>query len=355
MLPATMKAVMLTGHGGPEKLVWRKDVPVPSPGPDEVLVRVLAAGINNTDINTRIGWYSKQVTGATDADLADSKITAGGWSGALKFPRIQGGDLCGEVALAGADATGFNPGMRVTCAINQTEPTPENPCAFVSLGSEYDGAFAQYCCVPARHLHDVSRSPLSDIEIAAIPCAHGTAFNLLTRAKVGPGDRVLITGASGGVGLAAVELAKILGATVTALASPEKQATLVERGADHVMGRDAAFPPKAFSAAIDVVGGAGFQRIIEALIPGGRYATSGAIAGPLVELDLRTLYLNDITLFGCTFTPAEVFSRLVGMVNDGRIRPLVSRTYPLEEIHAAQADFMSKKYPGKLVLIPPRD
>ncbi|MCB1456694.1 MAG: zinc-binding dehydrogenase, partial [Nitratireductor sp.] len=126
-------------------------------------------------------------------------------------------------------------------------------------------------------------------------------------------------------------------------------------GADHVMGRDAAFPPKAFSAAIDVVGGAGFQRIIEALIPGGRYATSGAIAGPLVELDLRTLYLNDITLFGCTFTPAEVFSRLVGMVNDGRIRPLVSRTYPLEEIHAAQADFMSKKYPGKLVLIPPRD
>ncbi|MEZ5870883.1 MAG: alcohol dehydrogenase family protein [Nitratireductor sp.] len=353
MLPATMKATLLTGHGGPEKLVWHEDVPVPSPGPDEVLVRVLAAGVNNTDINTRIGWYSKQVTGATGADIADRTIEAGGWSGALQFPRIQGGDLCGEVVSVGTGITGFKTGMRVTCAINQPEPTVENPLGFVSLGSEYDGAFAQYCCLPARHLHNVSRSPLTDIEIAAIPCAHGTAFNLLSRAGVGAGDHVLITGASGGVGMATVELAKILGATVTALSAPSKQLILLERGADHVMDRDAALAKHAYSAAIDVVGGDGFARIVDALKPGGRYATSGAIAGPLVELDLRTLYLNDITLLGCTYTPPEVFSRLVEMVNDGSIRPLVSATYPLADIHKAQADFISKKYPGKLVLVPP--
>lgn len=353
MLATTMKAVMLTGHGGPDKLVWREDVPVLQPRPDEVLVRVLAAGVNNTDINTRIGWYSKQVSSATNSDLSGVDIASGGWAGELQFPRIQGGDLCGEVVSVGKDVTGFKAGMRVTCAINQPEPTPENPSAFVSLGSEYDGAFAQYCSVPARHLHDVSLSPLSDIEIAAIPCAHGTAFNLLSRAGVGAGDHVLITGASGGVGMAAVELARILGATVTALSAPSKQHILLERGADHVMDRDAALAKHAYSAAIDVVGGDGFARIVDALKPGGRYATSGAIAGPLVELDLRTLYLNDITLYGCTFTPAEVFAGLIAMVNDGRIRPLVSKTYELSEIKTAQADFASKQYPGKLVLVPP--
>ena len=104
---------------------------------------------------------------------------------------------------------------------------------------------------------------------------------------------------------------------------------------------------------IDVVGGPGWMALIDSLRPGGHYAVSGAIAGPIVEADLRRIYLRDITLHGCTYQPPEVFAALVDMINAGQVRPLVSKTYPLREIGAAQADFMSKTYPGKLVLIPP--
>lgn len=352
-IPATMRGVQLTGHGGPEKLVWNDAIPTPHPGPGEALVRVLAAGVNNTDINTRVGWYAREVTGATDA--VDQEVEAGGWAGALRFPRIQGGDLCGEVVALGAGVTHVAVGMRVTCPINQPNPTAEAPTAISVIGSEFDGAFAQYCVVPAAQLHDVSASPLSDVEIAALPCAHGTALNLLTRAGVGPRDRVLITGASGGVGLAAVELAKLKGAHVTGVASPAKRDAVRAAGADATLARDETPEPGAFTVAIDVVGGAGWGGVIDALVPGGRYAVSGAIAGPIVEADLRTLYLKDLTLYGCTYQPPEVFAELVALINAGRVRPLVSRTYPLAEIAAAQADFMAKTYPGKLVLIPPTE
>jgi alcohol dehydrogenase len=197
-----MSGVLLTRHGGPEVLVWSDAIPVPYPGPGEVLVQVLAAGVNNTDINPRLGWYAPAVTGATGDDTAED----GGWSGALRFPLIQGGDLCGRVVAFGAGVTGVSVGARVTAPLNQPEPTDEDPFALRAMGSEYDGAFAQYCLLPAHQVHDVSDSPLSDIEIAAMPCSHGTALGLLDRARLAAGQRVLITGASGGVGLAAVLL-----------------------------------------------------------------------------------------------------------------------------------------------------
>jgi len=354
-IPDLMRGVQLVGHGGPEKLVWNPAIPVPVPGPGEALVRVLAAGVNNTDINTRLGWYAREVTGATDAVGSGAGIEAGGWAGALRFPLIQGGDLCGEVVALGPDTAGPAPGSRVTCAINQPMPTGDEPLRFMALGSEYDGAFAQFCRLPADQLFDVSAAPLSDVEIAAIPCAHGTAFNLLTRAGVAAGEHVLITGASGGVGLAAVALARLLGARVTAVASPAKQAAVRDEGAQAVLDRGATPPARSFDAVIDVVGGPGFQGLLDALRPGGRYAVSGAIAGPIVEADLRVIYLSDLTLHGCTFTPRAVFARLIALVNAGRVRPRVSQTYPLAEIARAQADFTAKTHPGKLVLIPPRD
>ncbi len=354
-IPETMRGVQLTGHGGPEKLVWNDAIPMPRPGPGEALVKVLAAGVNNTDINTRVGWYAKEVTRGT-ADVAPgTAVEAGGWAGALRFPRVQGGDLCGEVVALGEGVTNLTPGMRVTCPINQPDPSEDAPTRFSALGSEFDGAFAQYCTLPAAQLHDVGTSPLTDVEIAAIPCAHGTAFNLLSRAAVGPGDRVLITGASGGVGLAAVELAKLKGARVTGVAGGAKHGAVRAAGADAVLDRSETPEAGGFTVAIDVVGGAKWPAVIDALAPGGRYATSGAVAGPIVTMDLRTVYLNDLTVYGCTFTPREVFAGLVGLINAGRLKPLVSKTYPLTEIAAAQADFAAKKYPGKLVLIPPQD
>lgn len=352
-LPETMAGVQLTRHGGPEALVWNPAIPVRAPEAGEALVRVLAAGVNNTDINTRLGWYAKEVTGATDALGGDAGIEAGGFAGALRFPLVQGADLCGEVVAVGAAAGSIAPGMRVTCATNQPIPTVEAPTRYEVIGSDYDGAFAEYCTVPVRHLHDVSASPLSDVEIAAMPCAFGTAEGLLARAGVGAGDRVLITGASGGVGLAAVALAKLRGAHVSAQASGAKQAAVRAAGADHLLDRGELPAPQSVTAVIDVVGGPSWGQLIEALRPGGRYAVSGAIAGPMVEADLRTIYLNDLTIYGCTYQSAEVFAGLVRLINEGRLRPLVSKTYPLAEIAAAQAEFEAKRHPGKLVLIPP--
>ena len=336
-LPRTMSGVQLTRHGGPEALVWRDDIPVPRPAAGEVLVQVLAAGVNRTDVNTRIGWYGRE--------------GRAGWAGEMAFPRIQGSDLCGRIVALGAGVEGLALGARVICPTNQGEPTDENPLAFVSIGSEFDGAFAQYCVVRAKHLHDVTSSPLSDIEIGAMPCAHGTAHNLLTRANVAVGERVLVTGASGGVGLAAVQLALLRGAVVTAQCALNKAAPLRQMGA---LILDRANTPKArsFDVVIDVVGGDGFSERLDALKPGGRYATSGAVGGPMVTGDLRTIYLNDLTLHGATHQPREVFAGLVTLINTARIRPVVSNTYPMRDIARAQSDLIAGTYPGKLVLIP---
>jgi len=333
----TMAGGQPLAPGGPEARVWRDDLPAPRPGSGEVLVRVLAAGVNMTDRNARGGWY-----GAGEAS---------GWAGALRFPRIQGSDLCGRVVACGAGVAGLAIGARVICPTHQAELTAGDPLNFVAIGSEYDGAMAQYYVVPARHLHDVSASPLSDVEIGAMPCAYGTAHNLLTRARVAVGEWVLVARASGGVGLAAVQLAVQRGAEVTGQCSLGKAAAVAATGAA-VVSRDSTPKPRSFDAVIDVVGGPGWQDLLTTLRPGGRYATSGAVAGPMVAGDRRTVYLSDLTLLGCTHQPREVFAGLVTIINTARMRPVVSQTCPLHASARAQANLAAARCPGKLVLIP---
>ena len=339
MLPATMIAVQLTGHGGTENLFYNEAVPVPVPGPDDVLIRVTAAGINNTDINTRIGWYSK--TG---------KAEDAGWTGTpLQLPRIQGADGSGRIVAAGANVPPVRIGERV---IVRTMMPGQTPYDLVTLGSELDGAFAQYLSVPAIHAFKVE-CDWSDAELASIPCAYSTAENLLTRADV-KAERVLITGASGGVGTAAVQLAKRRGAEVIAICATDKADDLRALGADMTIPRHADLAAilghDSVDAVIDVVAGPQFPALLDVLRRSGRYAVSGAIAGPLVTLDVRTLYLKDLTLIGCTLQSDTVFRNLVAYIERGEIRPLISRTYPLRDIARAQEDFTAKRFTGKLVL-----
>ncbi len=359
-IPATMAAVLLTGHGGIEKLEYREDVPVPTPGPGEVLIRVGAAGMNNTDINTRTGWYSKAVTGATEAGgaagFAGVDDAGATWSGAaLSFPRIQGADCCGRIVAVGEGIDAARIGQRVLVRPMQRAGVRDRPYVTVTLGSEFDGAFAQFMKADASEAWPVDCA-WSDAELASIPCAWSTAENLLHRAACGA-EKVLITGASGGVGSAAVQLARRRGAEVIAVAGRDKADEVRALGADRVVPRDsdpvAELGRDAIDLVIDVVGGKGFPWLLDVLRLGGRYATAGAIAGPIVELDLRTLYLKDLTLIGCTFQEDEVFDNLVGYIERGEIRPLVARTYPLREIGEAQRDFLAKRHTGKLVLIPP--
>jgi NADPH:quinone reductase-like Zn-dependent oxidoreductase len=356
-LPPTMAAVLLTGHGGPEKLEYRTDVPVPKPGADEVLIQVEAAGINNTDINTRIGWYSKAVTGDTNstaANATDEKDAS--WSGVpLRFPRIQGGDVYGKVVATGEGVSAARLGDPVIVRNLMRHYVDRRPYECWTYGSDCDGGFAQFAVAPSSEAYTI-KSQLSPTELGAISIAYSTAENMLHRANVGA-ERVIITGSSGGVGLGAVQLAKLRGAEVIALCSPSKADVVRAAGADRVVDRDAdvlhLLGTGSVDVVVDVVGGQGVSNLLGLLRRGGRYAVAGATGGPLTQVDLRTIYLNDLTLFGCTFQEDEVFENLVHYINSGQIHPLVSRTYPLSEIYQAQKDFTSKELPGKLVLVPP--
>ena len=326
-----MRAVVLTAHGGYDCLDSRDDVAVPQPGPGEIRLRVGAAAVNNTDINTRIGWYS-----------------GGGWTGSFSFPRIQGIDGCGTIDEVGEGVDPARIGERVLVEPCWREPGSSLGSARF-FGSEVDGAFAEFTVVPAHHAHRVV-SDLTDVELASFPCSYSTAENMLHRAAVRTGERVLVTGASGGVGSAAVQLASARGAEVTALAATGKHDALRSLGAAHTLPRDAELATDSFDAVIDIVGGATWPMLLDALRPGGRYAVAGAIAGPEVTLDLRTLYLKDLRLLGCTVLDDGVFAALVARIERGEVHPVVAATFPLERIVEAQELFLTKAHVGKIVL-----
>ena len=358
---ATMKAVVTTGNGGYEKLVYQ-DVPIPALGPKEVLLQVLAAGVNNTEINTRLGWYSSKVTTSTE-ELTTGKREKkeahaqgdGGWNEATPFPFIQGTDCCGRVV---AVATGVDEcliGLRVlvrACMRSKGWDSLEN----IWIASDFDGAFAQFVKVPAAEVFPVD-CDWSDAELGTIPCAYGTAENMIHRAKVAKGEHVLVAGASGGVGSAVVQLAKRRGAFVTAIAGKAKIEDVRAIGADQVIARDAdivaGLGEKPVDVVVDNVAGKGFGGMLKVLKRGGRFVSSGAIAGPLVTLDMRDFYLKDLTLIGCTAWDEPVFSNLISYIEKGEIKPILAKTFPLKQIVAAQREFTEKKHVGKFVLIPP--
>ncbi len=343
-LPDVMRAVVLTGHGGLDKLEFREDWPTPVAAAGEVLVRVGACGLNNTDINTRTAWYSKN--NAADADAS--------WAGqALSFPRIQGGDVCGEIVATGSEVTPGRIGERVILEPCLRELDGIELDRFCYLGSECDGGFAEYVKIAARHAYRIDSS-LSDVDLASFPIAYSTAENLLTRADVRQGDRVLITGASGGVGSAAIQLAQARRATVVAVTSPSKEDAIraldVEEIHFHSNSLVDSVGENSIDVVIDLVAGPRWPELLEILKPGGRYAVAGAIGGPMVELDVRTLYLKDLTLYGCTGLSAGVFRNLVARIEQGDVQPLVAATFPLDRIVEAQERFLRKDFTGKLVL-----
>ncbi len=342
--PSKMSGIVLTGHGGPEMLEWRDDLPVPKPGARDVLIRVSAAGVNNTDINTRTAWYSKSNADAEDAS----------WSGKpLTFPRIQGADVCGRIVSVGDQVDPARIGERVLiepCIREADGETLETPWYF---GSECDGGFAEFARVAARHAYPI-QSDLSDVELASFPCSYSTAENMLTRAAVKAGETVLVTGASGGVGSATVQLAAARGANVVAITSASKADKLKALGASEALDRNddylSALSGKQVDVVIDLVAGTKWPALLEVLRSGGRYAVAGAIGGPIVELDVRTLYLKDLSFFGCTVLGPDVFGNLIERIERGDVAPLVAETYELRQISAAQEAFSEKGHIGKIVL-----
>ncbi|MFC7307819.1 alcohol dehydrogenase family protein [Streptomyces monticola] len=339
-----MRGVVVTGFGGLDKLEYREDLPDPRPGPDEVVVRVAAAGLNNTDVWTREGAYGT---------ASDSGASAG-WRGEpIHFPRVQGADVVGRIAAAGAEVPPARVGERVLIDPMLYEGGEEELVRTRYLGSERDGGYAEYVAVPAKNAHQVD-TPLSDAELATFPTAYLTALRMLGRARVSGGETVLVTGASGGVGSALIQLGVLRGARVVAVTSAKKADAVAELGAHTVLTRED-FDPAAVAGEVDViadvVGGSLFHRLLaEVLRPLGRYVIAGAMADPLVETDLRRLYLNQVEVVGSSFGSHEDFAELLGLIRSGSLRPLLARSYPLAEFVSAQREFMGKGFVGNIVV-----
>ena len=381
--PTTMQAMVTMGHGDMDQMVFHTDWPCPTPAAGQVLVKVGACGLNNTDVNTRAGWYSKAVSTATKAGGHDKIDDADpSWGGApISFPRIQGADICGRIVAVGAGVDRARIGQRILsdCWLRDPDaPTDKNKTGY--MGSECDGGFAQYTVMPEQNAIAVN-SALSDAELATFSCSYSTAEGMLSRAELSETDTILIPGASGGVGSALVQLAKHRGARVLAMTSPDKEAALLALGADRVLPRATLSPNDAHNGSdnhsgnhsggagletslkealeiekitvlADVVGGPAWPYLLDYLQRGGRYTCSGAIAGPMAELDLRTLYLRDLTFTGSTVIGLEIMPRLVSYIEAGVVKPLLAATYPLAELHAAQRAFMAKKHIGNIVVCP---
>tara|TARA_R110002072_G_scaffold94336_7_gene208519 strand:+ start:5235 stop:6311 length:1077 start_codon:yes stop_codon:yes gene_type:complete len=355
----TMKAMVLTGHGGLEKYVWHEDWPMPEPGSMEALIKVGACGLNNTDVNTRSGWYSKVVSEATTGEayetVAEEDSTWGGRP--ISFPRIQGADAVGRVVAVGEGADPALIGKRVmTDGWLRDWSDPENMDKAGYFGSEIDGGFAEYTKTDVRNMA-VLESGLSDAELATFSCSYSTAEGMLSRANVTADDTVLVPGASGGVGGALVQLAKRRGARVIAMASEAKHADVARLGPDLILPHAPENLRKALggekvTVVADIVGGPYWPKLIDVLERGGYYTCSGAIAGPMVTLDLRTFYLRDLTFTGSTIIPSTIFKDLVGYIERGEIKPVLAATYPLCELREAQAAFIDKRHVGNIVVMP---
>ena len=358
-LPATMRAMVTIGHGDLDQLVLHQNWPRPDPGPGEVLIRVGACGLNNTDVNTRTGWYSKAVNEATTGgayETVDEDDPT--WGGApITFPRIQGADVCGKIVAVGERVDPARIGQRVITdnwLRDAHDPLDKDKTGY--FGSERDGGFAEYTTIPAINALAVN-SALCDAELATFSCSYSTAEGMLTRANVAKADTVLVPGASGGVGGALVQLAKRRGARVIALASDAKHEEVARLEPDRILPRTpdnlrAALGPEKISVVADVVGGPYWPQLIDILERGGRYTCSGAIAGPMVELDLRTFYLRDLTFTGSTVIDPEVMPNIVRYIEAGEIKPALAATYPLEELREAQAAFIRKTHSGNIVVTP---
>jgi alcohol dehydrogenase len=353
MIPDTMKAVLLTRHGDLDALIYREDVSVPRAGVGEVLVEVSACGMNNTDVWVRQGAYGSETEPQAISSWRRGRPT-------LTFPRIQGADTVGRIAAVGAGVSQDRIGERVMVDFSLYNRADDSLADIDYIGHGRDGGYAEYVAVPAENAHVVEVA-MSDAELATFCCAYLTGEHMLQRAAVQPGERVLVTGASGGVGSGIVQLCRARGAIPYAVTSKGKEASLLDIGAEAVIAREendlvqavaAVTKGEAIDVVADLVAGPLFNTLLRILRPEGRYTTAGAIAGPVVQLDLRTLYLKHLQLHGSSQGTRQDFRRLVGYIESRKVKPLLAATYKLSDFHRAQQDFMAKRFVGKLVVIP---
>ncbi|MFE7439648.1 zinc-binding dehydrogenase [Streptomyces chartreusis] len=347
-LPEFMSAVRITGHGGPQVLELA-EVPVPAPQPGEVLVKVSAVALNNTDLWTREGAYGRP----------GAPKTLSGWRGPIDFPRIQGADVAGRVVAVGAGVTRSLVGRRVVVdpAIYDTEGPEANPVGL--MGSERDGGYAEYVTAAAERAHDMTGSPLTDDQLATLPTAYGTALGMIERGRLQEQETVLVSGASGGVGLALVQIARARGARVLAISSGSKIEAVREAGAHEVIDRAGDIPqqvrtaaPKGIDVALDVVAGELVGEGLPLLREGGRWVIAGALGGYGVAFDVRRLYLHNAQVIGSAMHTPRHFDLLMDLARRAQVQPVIAATFALNQAAQAQEELSRRAHVGKIIMHP---
>jgi alcohol dehydrogenase len=325
-----MKAAVIERQGGLENLVYR-DWPDPVPRKGEVLVRVRACGLNHLDIFVRRGMPGFPV----------------------RTPFISGGDIAGEIAALGPDVSGWDVGTR----ISMHPVTREG-----MMGEEIPGGMAEYVRVPTENL--IRLEPNVDFATAgAVPIAYGTAIRMLFEiGNITASDLILILGASGGVGIACLQLAKMIGARVIAASSSEEKcAKLAELGADHTIDYSRTdFSKEAWTLSgkkgVDVVvnytGGDTWVPSLRTLRPRGKLLTCGATTGFKTDNDMRFIWVRELQLLGSNGYSKENIATALDHVAAGRVKPVISHRFPLREAQKAEALMEDRKFFGKVVLEP---
>jgi NADPH:quinone reductase-like Zn-dependent oxidoreductase len=326
-------------HGGLEQLEYT-EVPEPVVGPEEVLIRVHAVAVNHLDLWVRRGIPNLRVT----------------------FPHVGGSDIAGEVVAVGDLVTDLWIGSKVvvnpSLVANHGDPFPN----ISIIGEHTPGGFAEYAVVPVENILPLLPD-ISFVQAAAVPISFQTAWRaLITRAKVRPGERVLVLGAGGGVSSAAIQIAKLAGAYVYATTStPDKIERAYEIGADEVINyREEDFVKVVMNSTnkqgVEVVvenaGAATWDKSMRVLRSGGRLVTFGATTGTLAETDINLLFWKQLSLIGTTAATHTEFREVMDLVFTGRLKPVIDRVLPLSEGREAQRILEAGEQFGKVVLEP---
>ncbi|WP_165856501.1 zinc-binding dehydrogenase [Marinobacter sp. JSM 1782161] len=365
MIPETMKAMVLTGHGDVDKLVYQ-DTPTPKPKPGQVLVKVTATAKNNTDRKAREGLYPTK-------DKGDVTSFAMGGEPTLTFPRIQGADIVGQVVAVGEGVDASRMGERGLLDFNIYADDRRD----INLTPDYyghgaDGGFAEYVALPSDQFHHVPNPELADAELASMGmCSYQTAYHMMTSARIKQGERVLVTGASGGVGTALIQLCRIVGAIPYALSQQSKAEALKALGAEAVLDRSDmdAFEERVkavtegapIDAVMDLAGGEMTDRFIDTMIfdmsargdyP--RLSIAGASAGNLSEIMWTRIYLYQVQIFGVSHGTREEAEQLVAWIRGGQLKPVLHAAFKLSDLHEAERYFVNRGsgYLGKIVIVP---
>lgn len=365
MIPEKMSAMLLVGHGGVEKLVYKKDVPLPILKKNYVLVKVTATAKNNTDRKAREGLYPTK-------EKNDVTSFAMGGKPTLTFPRIQGADIVGRIVAVGEGVSEERIGQRGLLDFNIYADERND----INLTPDYyghgaDGGYAEYVALPNDQFYHMPNTELSDAELSSMGmCSYQTGYHMMTSANIQAGERVLVSGASGGVGTAIIQMCRIIGAIPYAVSSNEKKEMLLNLGAQDVCDRSDDDLVKSIltmtkgeniDVVMDLLGGEYTDKFIDTMIANmnkrttyPRLSIAGASGGNISEILWTRIYLYQVQIFGVSHGTRDEAKQLMAWIRDGKLKPVLHGTFKLSDLHVAEKYFAKRdsNYLGKISIVP---